>query len=49
MLNKTRLLALCVMAALISVIAAQGQHFDAERHGGSAERRIAAGGGFEIT
>ncbi len=48
MLNKTRILALCVMTALFSVIAAQGQHFDADWRAGSAERRIAASGGFEI-
>ncbi len=48
MLNKTRLLALCVMAALFSVIAAQGQHFDTDGRTGSLESRIAAAGGFEI-
>ncbi len=48
MLNKTRILALCVMAALFSVITAQGQHNDADRRAGSAERRSATAGGFEI-
>ncbi len=50
MLNKTRILALCGMAALFSVIAAQGQHFDTDWRAGSAERRIAgAGDDFDLS
>ncbi len=49
MLNKTRILALGVLTALFSVIAAQGQHFDSDGRAGSAERRIADAGGFEIS
>ena len=48
MLNKTRILALCVMAALFSVIAAQGQHFDTDWRVGSADRRITDAGGFDL-
>ena len=49
MLNKTRILALCVMAALFSVIAAQGQHFDTDWRDGSAERQMASSAVFEIS
>ena len=50
MLNKTRMLALCVMTALFSVIAAQGQHFDTDGRAGSADRKAAAAGGdFEVS
>ncbi len=50
MLNKTRILALCVMAALFSVIAAQGQHFDTDGRAGSADRDAAAAGGdFDLS
>ena len=44
MLNKTRILALCVMTALFSVIAAQGQHFDTDWRAGSTDRQTAAAG-----
>ena len=44
MLNKTRILALCAMTALFSVIAAQGQHFDTDGRAGSAGREAAAAG-----
>ena len=50
MLNKTRIIALCVMAALFSVIAAQGQHFDTDWRAGSADRETAAAGAdFDLT
>ncbi len=50
MLNKTRILALCVMAGLFSVIAAQGQHFDTDGRAGSADREAAAAGGdFDLS
>ena len=50
MLNKTRILALCVMTALCSVIAAQGQHFDTDWRAGSADREAAAAGGdFDLS
>jgi hypothetical protein len=50
MLNKTRILAVCVMAALFSVIAAQGQHFDTDWRTGSADRQAAAAGGdFDLS
>ncbi len=50
MLNKTRTLALCGMATLFSVIAAQGQHFDTDWRAGSAHRGAAAvGGDFDLT
>ncbi len=50
MLNKTRILGLCVMTALFSVIAAHGQHFDTDRRAGSADREAAAAGGdFEVS
>ncbi len=50
MLNKTRILALCVMTALFSVIAAQGQHFDTDGPAGSADRETAAAGGdFDLS
>ena len=50
MLSKTRILALCVMAALFSVIAAQGQHFDTDEYASSARRQIAgAGDDFDLS
>ncbi len=50
MLNKTRILALCVMTALFSVIAAQGQRFDTDWRTGSADRHItSAGGDFDLS
>jgi len=50
MLNKTRILALCVMTALFSVIAAQGQHFDTDWLAGTADRQAAAAGGdFDLS
>ncbi len=50
MLNKTTILALCVMTALFSVIAAQGQHFDTDWRAGSADRYITgAGGDFDLS
>ena len=44
MLNKTRILSLCVMTALFSVFAAQGQHFDTDWRAGSTNREAAAAG-----
>ncbi len=50
MLDKTRILAVCVLAALFSVIAAQGQHFDTAGPAGSADRAAAAAGGdFDLS
>ncbi len=50
MLNKTKILALWVMTALFSVIAAQGQPFDADWRDGIAERHAAgAGDDFDLS
>ena len=50
MLNKTRILALCVMATLFSVIATQAQHLDTDWRDDSADRAAAAAGGdFDLS
>ena len=50
MLNKTRILAFCVMTALFSVIAAQGQHYDTDWRAGTIDREAAAAGGdFDLS
>ena len=46
--NKKRFALLGISAALWAVIAAQGQHFDSDGRASTAERGIAASGGFEI-
>ncbi len=49
MLRKTRILVLGTMTALLAGIAAQGQHLDADRGAGTAERRMASAAVFEIS
>ncbi len=50
MLNRTRILALCAMTALFSVIAAQGQHFDSDGFADSPGRQTAgAGDEFDLS
>ncbi len=49
MLRKTRILVLGSMTALLAAIVAQGQHFDTDWRAGSAERRVASAGGFEVS
>ncbi len=50
MLNKTRIIALVIMGALVGAIAAPGQHFDGDECSDFGSRQIAgAGDSFDLS